>query len=240
MSQKQINILQLYPDEMNIYGDWGNTLVLKRRLEWAGYSPVISSLNIGEKLPAQIDIIVGGGGQDSNQLLVTEDIAHHRNQLEDLVKTGVPMLLICGMYQLFGHSFNASGGVEIKGIGLFDVTTTAGEGRLIGNTIIDTKDFGQIVGYENHSGRTILGEGATAFGEVLKGDGNNGEDRTEGCRLHNAIGTYLHGSILPKNPRLADFMISTAAINRYGSYQPQEIDDKYVEQARNIAMNRPR
>lgn len=240
MNHKQINILQLYPDEMNIYGDWGNTLVLKRRLEWHGYEPNVLSLDVGQEFPEQVDIVVGGGGQDSNQLLVKEDISRHRDNIEKLINTDTPMLLICGMYQLMGHSFNASGGVEIKGIGLFDATTEAGKGRLIGNTIIETEDFGQIVGYENHSGRTTLGESATAFGRVIKGEGNNGEDETEGCRLNNAIGTYLHGSILPKNPELADFMIKTAVINRYGSFQPKSINDPYVEQARSIAMNRPR
>ena len=240
MSRKQITILQLYPEDMNIYGDWGNCLVLKRRLEWHGYDPIITSLNLNEDFPDSVDIVVGGGGHASHQLLVASDIARHKNKLSELIESGTPMLLICGMFQLFGHSFSASGGIEIKGIGLLDITTRSGEGRLKGNTVIETKEFGQIVGYENHSGRTALGPTSKPFGKVVKGEGNNGEDGEEGCRLKNTIGTYLHGSILPKNPKLADFLIKTAATNKYGHFEAKSIKDPYVDKARAIAIKRSR
>lgn len=240
MSQKEITILQLYPQEMNIYGDWGNVLTIKKRLEWLGYRAKVTYLNIGDSFPADIDIIMGGGGQDSNQELVAADIARHRESLAELVSNGTPALLICGLYQLFGHSFTTTEGKAIPGIGVFDIATSAGPSRLSGNTIIDTSEFGEIVGYENHSGRTTLGPDINPFGKVIQGDGNNGKDQTEGARLNNAIGTYLHGPLLPKNPILADFMIRTAVERRYGEFNNKPISDPYVERAREIAKSRPR
>jgi len=240
MNEKQITILQLYPRDMNIYGDWGNTLVLKRRLQWHGYKTRLLEYNPGDTFPTDADIIVGGGGQDSGQDKIQKDLVSIGPKLHKLAKDGVPMLMICGLYQLFGKFFKTQDGNIIQGIGLFDIETHAGPERLIGNIITKSSDFGDIIGYENHSGQTFLGDDTTPLGHVIKGAGNNGQDDTEGARIYNVIGTYLHGSLLPKNPAIADFLIEKAAINKYGDFTPTVIDDRFASSARSIALKRPR
>lgn len=240
MSQKTISILQLYPRDMNIYGDWGNTLVLKRRLEWHGYSVNLLSYNPGDTFPSEIDIIIGGGGQDSGQSRIGEDLLRIGPKLIELAEDNVPMLMICGLYQQFGHFFKTKSGEVIQGIGLLDIETYGGDERMIGNIVTTSEDFGQIVGYENHSGQTTLGAKAIPLGSVVRGAGNNGKDTTEGARYKNVIGTYLHGSLLPKNPAIADFLIETAVVRKYGEYHPQVIDDTFAHKAREVAIKRPR
>ena len=208
-----LEILYLYPNEMNIYSDTGNVLALQRRLEWRGYGVKISYHHPGETFKHKPDIIIGGGGQDSGQLKVCEDLQKIGSSLHKLADSGVPMLVICGTYQLFGHRFVTNTGEELPGIGIFDAETIGGQKRLIGNIIVDTP-LGQIVGYENHSGQTWLKNDQQPLGTVLAGFGNNGEDKTEGARYKNTIGSYLHGSVLPKNPKLADDLIRQALINR--------------------------
>ena len=237
MSQ-QLTILQLYPSEMNIYGDWGNVLTLKKRAEWHGFEPVVLTYEAGQTFP-EADIIVGGGGQDSGQTAVIDDLRTIAPTLRSLAEAGTPMLMICGLYQLFGHYFRTADGTELKGIGLFDAHTVAGPTRLIGNIVAET-EFGPIVGYENHSGQTYLSGETKPFGRVIKGAGNNGEDHTEGARIHNVFGSYLHGSLLPKNPAIADELIKQAAIKRYGDFAPKPIDDSLSTAARDVAMRRPR
>src|SRR4051812_2766916 len=182
MNEKQITILQLYPKDMNIYGDWGNALVLKRRLEWHGYNARIVDYNPGDTFPDNVDIIVGGGGQDSGQDTVQKDLLSISAKLHDLANNDVPMLMICGLYQMFGKFFKAQDGHIIEGISLLDIETHAGPERLIGNIATSSTEFGDIVGYENHSGQTFLGPSVKPFGRVLKGAGNNGQDDTEGAR----------------------------------------------------------
>ena len=240
MTQKTINVLHLYPNSMNIYGDMGNVLTIKRRLEWHGYQPNVIGYNQGDEFPAEVDIVIGGGGQDSGQLAVQDDLIKIKDQLQELATGGTPMLVICGLYQLFGHRFLTSDGTEIKGIELLDVDTIAGSERMIGNIITDSDDFGPIVGFENHSGKTTLGPNATPLAKVRLGAGNNGQDETEGARQHNIIGSYLHGSLLPKNPLIADFLIETAAVRKFGSFKNMPIEDNYTEQARLVAEKRPR
>ena len=150
------------------------------------------------------------------------------------------MLLICGLYQQFGKFIKTQDGHIIQGIGVLDIETHAGPERLIGNIITESKDFGQIIGYENHSGQTFLGTGVSPFGRVIKGAGNNGQDETEGARYHNVIGSYMHGSILPKNPAVADFLIEKAIVKKYGEFTPTVIDDRFAELARERASKRPR
>ncbi|HSW81328.1 MAG TPA: glutamine amidotransferase [Candidatus Saccharimonas sp.] len=239
MSKGVINIAYLYPREMNIYGDWGNVLTLQRRLEWHGYEPKILEHNVGGAFPKNADIIVGGGGQDSGQLLVEADLRRHGETLKKMATDGTPMLMICGLYQLFGRFFKTADGTSIKGIGLFNLETHATNTRIIGNVIIDTP-FGDIIGYENHSGKTILDAGQQPFGKVKKGGGNNGDDGTEGAIVHNVYGTYMHGSLLPKNPEFADALIEKAVVNRYGSFDPNVIDDTFATRARIVATERPR
>lgn len=238
--KQTITLLHLYARDMNIYGDHGNMLVLKKRLEWHGYGVKGIEYNPGDTFPTDVDIILGGGGQDSGQDKITDDLLTIGPKLKTLADDNVPMLMICGLYQLFGKFFKTGDGHIIKGIGLLDCQTYAGNERLIGNTIVESPEFGQIIGYENHSGQTFLGTEATPFARVIRGAGNNGKDETEGARYKNVIGTYLHGPVLPKNPELADFLIEQAVQRKYGEFTPTVIDDSLSTQARKIAAKRPR
>jgi CobQ-like glutamine amidotransferase family enzyme len=235
-----LNILHLYPNDMNIYGDEGNLLVLKRRAEWYGYEPHIIRYNQGDDFPKDIDIVLGGGGQDSGQEKIHADLMKIGPALKKLADNGVPMLMVCGLYQLFGHYFETSKNHRMGGLGILDVTTLGLSERLIGNIITDSADFGAIIGYENHSGQTFLGTTATPLATVRVGAGNNAKGETEGARYKNVIGTYLHGSLLPKNPLIADFLLRTAAIKKFGDFSNDVIDDSFAEKARLAAAKRPR
>ena len=225
---------------MNIYGDHGNLQVIIRRLEWYGYTPEVISYNGGDTLPKSVDIIVGGGGQDSGQEKIHADLLKIGPQLKRWADAGVPMLMVCGLYQLFGHFFKTLNNTLLKGISVLDVETYGTNERLIGNIVTQSEEFGDIVGYENHSGQTFLGEGALPFATVIKGAGNNAKDGHEGARYKNVIGTYLHGSLLPKNPAVADFLIKTAVTKKYGEFSNDLIDDLFADLARDIAKTRPR
>ena len=238
--KRTISILQLYPKDMNIYGDNGNLQVLVRRLEWYGYTPVVTEDNPGDVLPKSTDIIIGGGGQDSGQEKIHADLLKIGPALQAWANAETPMLLVCGLYQLFGHFFKTLNGTMLEGIGILDVKTYGTNERLIGNIVTTSEQFGSIIGYENHSGQTYLGESAKPFATVIKGAGNNSKDGVEGAQYKNVIGTYLHGSILPKNPAIADFLIRTAAIKKYGEFSSDLIDDSFSTSARDIAASRPR
>ncbi len=239
-AKKPITVLQLYPRDMNIYGDHGNLQVLIRRLEWYGYAPKVITYNNGDKLPAQPDIIIGGGGQDSGQEKIHADLLRIGPTLKTWADDGVPMLMVCGLYQLFGHSFRTLNNVVLEGIGVLDVETYGTNERLIGNIVTTSEVFGDIIGYENHSGQTFLGENAQPFATVINGAGNNSKDGHEGALYKNVIGTYLHGSILPKNPAVADFLIKTAVKRKYNSFSQDLIDDMFADLAREVARTRPR
>lgn len=226
---------------MNLYGDHGNILALKRRCEWRGIKVNIIAHEPGDELPEKIDIIFGGGGQDSGQSKIEEDLQRIAPRLKELVENNTPTLVICGLYQLFGKYFETSEGQKIQGTGILNLTTTAGPTRLIGNITINTPEFGEVVGYENHSGLTYLGEGVHAFGTIISGAGNNGEDMTEGAKYKNCIGTYLHGPILPKNPRVTDFLIMKAIEVSTGKLKKLEIlNDRIEQRAHKVATTRPR
>jgi possible adenosylcobyric acid synthase (glutamine-hydrolyzing) len=238
-----ITIIQLYPNDMNLYGDWGNTLVLKKRLEWRGFRVEIIDHNPGDATDFSTgDIFVGGGGQDAGQLAIQDDLLSHGEELKNLASNGVPMLLICGMYQLFGRQFVTNDGAVIRGIGVLPVETTAGKERLIGNITLESDQFGTIVGYENHSGQTFLDDTVQPLGKVVRGAGNNTTDGTEGVQFNNVIATYLHGSLLPKNPKIADFLIAKALERRGISAEdlkPLEVDT-LAQTAQQVAAERPR
>jgi len=234
-----LRILHLYPKEMNIYGDWGNVLTILKRAGWHGLETELVEHHPGKPFPKDIDMVIGGGGQDSGQSLVQDDLVAIGEELHKLADDNVPMLVICGLYQMFGRFFKTVDGVTIPGIGIFALETHGGPKRLIGN-IVTQSPFGDLVGYENHSGLTTLDESQPALGRIIKGDGNNGEDKTEGAIYKCVFGTYLHGSLLPKNPSLADALIEAAAIRRYGIFEPQIIDDHFAREARTIAKRRPR
>jgi CobQ-like glutamine amidotransferase family enzyme len=239
-TNKAITVLQLYPKDMNIYGDNGNLLVITKRLEWYGYTPIVISYNPGDTLPKKVDLVIGGGGQDSGQEKIHADLLKIGPQLQQWANAGVPMLMVCGLYQLFGHFFKTLSGKQLDGVGILDITTYGTNERLIGNIITHSEEFGDIIGYENHSGQTHLGSKVSPLATVIKGAGNNATDGNEGARYKNVIGTYLHGSILPKNPMLADFLIRTAVERKYGEFSPDLIDDLFADMAREIARSRPR
>lgn len=238
--QPELVIVSLYPRDMNIYGDRGNLLALTRRARAHGYAPRVVEVNIGDPLPPHVDIIIGGGGQDSGQTRVAVDLASRADEFRALAEDGTPMLLICGLYQLFGHRFVTASGDELRGIGVLDVETRGGNVRMIGNVVVDSPGFGEIIGYENHSGNTVLGPNSAPLGRVVQGAGNNPTDGVEGARTGNVLGSYLHGALLPKNPAISDFLIKTAAERRYGDFEPRAGVDVTAERARASAKRRPR
>ncbi len=225
---------------MNIYGDSGNVLCLQKRLQWYGYEPKVIEYNHGDKFPDDVDIIIGGGGQDSGQSKIQKDLLAIGTTLKKLADDNVPMLMICGLYQLFGNFFKTSDGEIIKGIGLLDIETYGKSERLIGNIVTHSEQFGDIIGYENHSGQTFLGHKVAALGRVRLGAGNNTLDVSEGARYKNVIGSYMHGSLLPKNPEIADFLIMQAVIRKYGKFTVKKIKRQFTDNARKIALTRPR
>jgi CobQ-like glutamine amidotransferase family enzyme len=233
-----INLVHLYPREMSIYGDLGNTRCLASRTRRHGYEVVVHAHEPGSRLPDDPHLFMGGGGQDSGQSRVEDDLAVIGDRLRGLASDGTPMIMICGMYQLFGNAFITVQGEALPGLGILDVTTRGNEKRMIGGIVLDT-EFGEVVGFENHSGSTVLGSGQAPFGRVKAGSGNNGQDGTEGARTGNVIGSYLHGPILPANPRLADHLIAAAAERATGRpFEPGDIDDAVADQARTRQVRR--
>ncbi len=214
-----LRIAHLYPDVMNIYGDRGNIIALRHRAEARDIRVEVIDVNIGDAFDAAgADILVVGGGQDREQRRIAEDLLARGPSFIKQVDGGMPVLAVCGGFQLFGHRYVDHEGGIIPGIGLFDAETRhpgARADRCIGDVILQTPK-GEVVGFENHGGRTYLAPGQAPFGTIRRGFGNNAEDGTEGARTKNAIGTYLHGSLLPKNPELCDELILLALRRRYG------------------------
>lgn len=237
---KPLQIVHLYPKEMNIYGDTGNRIVLEKRLEWRNIPYKTHFIGVGEAIPANSDIIIGGGGQDAAQGGIEKDLFTKKAMLVKLAESGTVMLMVCGMYQLFGNQFITSEGTEIKGLGILDVETHAGRGRLIGNLVTDVPELGTIVGYENHSGRTYLGDKVQPFARVVSGAGNDDSAELEGARFKNVIGTYMHGPILSKNPHLADMLLELAIEKNGSSMKLSPLDDTLADKAREVAAKRPR
>jgi lipid II isoglutaminyl synthase (glutamine-hydrolysing) len=231
----------LYGDLMNIYGDTGNIIALKKRCEWRGIEVMDKNISIGTKLSkGQADLFFFGGGQDQQQSLVAKDLVKSAKGkvIKSEIERGVPLLSVCGGYQLLGEYYKPRKGPKLPGVGLFPAYTIAGNKRMIGNITIESM-FGKLVGFENHSGKTYLKRGSTSLGMVVKGSGNNGEDRTEGCLYKNAIGCYMHGSLLPKNPKLADWLIKKALEVKYGKeIELEPLDDKLENQAHQKTVSR--
>jgi CobQ-like glutamine amidotransferase family enzyme len=238
----ELRLLALYPEQMNIYADRGNILFLQRRCEWRGIGFGYAAAGPGEGFdPGAHDLIYIGGGQDRDQVIVAADMVEtKRSALASAVEDGAALLAVCGGYQLLGHSYQL-GEQRIEGLGLADLETVREPGpRLIGNVAI-AADFGAgprvVAGFENHGGRTNLGEDAEPLGKVLSGHGNNGRDGLEGVRRLNMIGTYLHGPLLPKNAWLADRLIALALARRTGS-EPElaPLDDELEQAAHESAL----
>lgn len=234
----RITLVHLYPREMSIYGDLGNTRALATRLRRHRYEVDLVDHHPGEKLPSGAHLVVGGGGQDSGQARVEADLEVNGPLLKALAEDGTPMLMICGMYQLFGNDFTTVQGRRLPGLGILDVTTRGNEKRMIGPVVLGT-EHGEVVGYENHSGSTTLGAGQQPFGTVRHGHGNNGTDGTEGAVRGHVYGSYLHGPLLPANPALTDALIK-AAVDRALSrgFEPEELDDTLADEARTRQISR--
>ena len=220
----------LYPDLMNIYGDRGNILTLLKRDEWRGFEARLVELGRGTtKQMDEVDIFFFGGGQDREQALVYEDLLEFKQPpLEQAVANGAGILAVCGGYQLLGSYYQTAEGERFPGIGMIDVRTEAGKKRFIGDVVVETEIAGlepkTLVGFENHSGRTFLGPAAKPLGKTLLGNGNNGADHMEGYLQGNVLGTYMHGSLLPKNPHLADYLIRRSLVRR-GVDELSPLDD---------------
>ncbi len=229
----KLRIGWLYGHEMNIYGDRGNVMALACRAEWRGIDASVATIGLGEPLDTDdFDIYFWGGGQDREQVAVSRDMQGRKGAaLRRAIEDGAPVLAVCGGYQLLGHHYHPFAGADLPGIGAFDVVSEAGHERYIGNVVVDTGDLGTLVGFENHSGRTFLGSGVRPLGRVRIGRGNNGQDGTEGARYRNAIGCYLHGALLPKNPVLADWLIERALERRYGTASLAPLDDDLERKA---------
>ena len=231
-SKGEIHLVHLYPREMSIYGDLGNTRCLAARIRRHGYACVVHDHHPGMPFPETAHLLVGGGGQDSGQTRVEEDVRLIGPRLRSLAADGAAMLMICGMYQMFGHTFITHEGVEVEGVGILDVTTRGLSRRMIGGVVLDTA-FGQVVGFENHSGATVLAPGQEPFGTVAVGHGNDGASGTEGARSGNVIGSYLHGPLLPANPAVADALIAAAVERATGrAFEPEILDDSLATEAR--------
>jgi lipid II isoglutaminyl synthase (glutamine-hydrolysing) len=235
-----LTLVHLYPREMNIYGDTGNVVVLRRRLEWRGRPVRVVPVSVGDPLPADADIVLGGGGQDAAQGEIGVDFARRGAELRAMADDGVVMLAICGSYQMLGHEFVTHDGHHIAGVGVLDVVTRGQARRLIGNNVVDTPDAGRLVGYENHSGLTTLGPGVRPLGQTQSGRGNNGSDGTEGAVRDNVIGTYLHGPVLAKSPRFADDLLRRAYARRGVVADLEPLDDALPDLAARVAAGRPR
>ncbi len=246
MSGYEVRIAHLYPNLMNIYGDRGNIICLRRRCEERGIAVRVDDIGIGDEFdPDAYDLIVIGGGQDREQRRIAGDLAAKGAALREAVAANVPMLAVCGGFQLMGRDYRTADGEMLAGARIFDATTVhPGEDarRCIGNVVARSDVAGgSLVGFENHGGRTYLGAGAQPLAWVLEGFGNNGEDGTEGAVERRAYGTYLHGSLLPKNPAFADKLIAEALERRYGENAPAlaTLDDT-TERAAHAAAARLR
>ena len=233
----ELNIYHLYPDVLNLYGDRGNVLCMQRRLEWRGMQANIVNVPIGTKLDAKnCDLIFIGGGQDFEQGLLLDDLRSGKGEdIRSAVEDGLTFLTVCGGYQLMGRYYETHTGEKLPFLGALDLYTVGGEERLIGNFAFET-EYGPVVGFENHSGRTYLGEGVKPLGRVIRGRGNNGKDGTEGARYKNVFGTYSHGPVLPKNPEFCDAVLLTALRRRYPSAELEPLADLSEREAHDSVL----
>ena len=225
-----LRIVPLYPELLSIYADRGNVRVLEQRARWRGIPVAVSPLPLGGDLdPGAADAILIGGGQDRDQALVAEALIAQAPALRSAIADGVPVLAVCGGYQLLGHAYVDQSGQRTPGTGLVDLETQAGPDRLIGNVLVEVAigdRTERMVGFENHAGRTALGAGVEPLGRVLAGAGNDGVSGFEGCRADRVIGTYVHGPLLPKNPWLADLVLGWACEHRGLSADLEPLDDR--------------
>ena len=241
----KVVVAHLYPEYLNIYADRGNLAVLTGRAQRRGIDLDVREIGLGDATPADADLFYIGGGQDREQALIAPDLAGRGTALSEAVAGSAVVLAVCGGYQLLGRYYRDRSGSEQPGAGVLPLHTVAGDVRLIGDVLIECElDPGErwtVVGFENHAGRTILDEGALPLGRVVAGFGNDGRSGFEGCRLGNAIGTYLHGPLLPRNPRLADWLLARAVEHRTGELPDVRAASRRVErEAHAVASARAR
>jgi lipid II isoglutaminyl synthase (glutamine-hydrolysing) len=239
-----LHLVHLYPGLLNLYGDRGNIITLRQRCAWRGVELRVHEVGLGESLPADPpDLFFMGGDQDREQTVVVQDLRErHRENIQNYVSAGVPFLAVCGSYQLLQQYYRPATGPDLEGLGIIDAYTIhPGHDvpRCVGNIVVDWEG-GTIVGFENHGGRTYLQSGVVPLGRVIQGHGNNGDDGYEGARTGNVFGTYVHGSLLPKNPSFADALLRLALERRYPQYELPPLDDSLESTAHEAAIVRAR
>ena len=239
--KRQIRLAHLYPKMLNIYGDLGNVLTIKKRCEWRDIEITIDKIEIGDPM-SEHDMYFIGGGQDMQQIAVAKELQKNKAFLQNEQNLNAVFLAICGGYQLLGNYYQPHDGERLEGIGLLDVYTVAGSNRFIGNVTaeVDYLKKKTLVGFENHSGLTYLNGKTKPISHVIIGKGNNGKDKTEGARYKNVFGTYLHGSFLPKNPHFADYLIGLALQKKYGvEMELESLDDSLEYYAHASVVEKP-
>lgn len=237
-----LNLVHLYPHLLNLYGDRGNIITLRQRCNWRGIELAVHDVGLGETFPeVDIDVIFMGGDQDREQTVVIGDLRDRlRPDVERAVDAGIPILAVCGSYQLLQRFYRPADGPDLEGLGIFDAYTVHpghDTARCVGNIVVEWEE-GTVVGFENHGGRTHLEHDTRPFGRVISGFGNNGEDRGEGARKGNVFGTYVHGPLLPKNPKLADYLLRLALDRRFGDVELAPLDDALENAAHQRAIDR--
>jgi CobQ-like glutamine amidotransferase family enzyme len=235
-----LHINFLYPDLMNIYGDRGNIIAMQRRAEWRGITVYVHTTTLGEPLDiTRDDFYFFGGGQDRQQISVAHDLQGTKGaQLREAVENGAALLSVCGGYELLQHYYRPADGQELPGTGLFDAYSVAGDTRFIGNVVVETDFVGELVGFENHSGLTFLNPGCRPLGRNIVGYGNNGRDGQEGAIYKTAYGCWIHGSLLPKNPRFTDYLLRQALRRRHGDVDLAPLDETVEQAAHATAVRR--
>jgi hypothetical protein len=240
----KIVVGHLYPDYLNIYADRGNIAVLARRAAWRGHKLEVRAVSVDEGVRSgEHDLLYVGGGQDREQALVAQDLAAKAEGLLEAVAGGTALLAVCGGYQLLGRSYRDFHGVDLPGIGLFPLETVAGETRMIGDVLLECElEPGvrrTLAGFENHAGRTRLDPGAQPLGRVVAGFGNDGGSGWEGCRVGRAVGTYLHGPLLPRNPWFADWLLAQALAHHCGAnVELEPLPDNLEQEAHAVSARR--
>jgi CobQ-like glutamine amidotransferase family enzyme len=240
----KIVVGHLYPDYLNIYADRGNIAVLSRRAAWRGHELDVRPVSVGEPLhPGEHDLLYVGGGQDREQAFVAQDLLAKAAGVLESVAEGAAVLAVCGGYQLLGRTYRDLHGVDLPGIGLFPFDTVAGDTRMIGDVLLECElEPGvrrTLAGFENHAGRTRLDPGAQPLGRVVAGFGNDGKSGWEGCRVGRAVGTYLHGPLLPRNPWFADWLLAQALAHRHGEARElAPLADELEDEAHAVSARR--
>jgi lipid II isoglutaminyl synthase (glutamine-hydrolysing) len=240
----KVVIGHLYPDYLNIYADRGNIAVFERRAAWRGIELEVEEIGPGNDVRAGAhDLLYIGGGQDREQALIAPDLVAKGESVKAAVEAGAALLAVCGGYQLLGQFYRDRSGSELPGVGLFPLHTVAGERRMIGDVLLECEvEPGvrrTLAGFENHAGRTYLDDGAGPLGRVVAGFGNDGESGFEGCRVGKALGTYLHGPLLPRNPWLADWLLAQALAHRLGEAPVlEELSDELEAEAHAVSSGR--